>query len=258
MLRFLPRGRWIWKSLILINKIFFLVGVPWNKFYAVLLDRIERDNDIEKVLARGRLKAGSKKHKGLYDVAQGEKQLELLRVLGLKSRSSLLELGLGYGRSAIPIIKFLHASRYHGTEISSRRMAMCRDWIKIEKLDKKRPNLVLVNDNSLSEFKGKFFDFIWAQGVITHMPDHEFVRLLKSLKGIMNSKSRFVFNFGVSNSGKCVNQNLKDFYYHPDYMFRLCRSEGYVVEEIDVWHEYLHFGIDRKKNMALSLTVGST
>lgn len=257
MFSFLPTGRWIWKSLPLVSRILSFFGVPWNRFYALLLDRIERNNDISKVLEKGRLKSGGKKHRGLYDVDQGKHQLELLKVLGLNRRSKILELGLGYGRSAIPLIKYLNNGNYHGTEISNKRLIMCKEWVNLEGLTNKSPNLVLVSDNGLNEFNGHTFDFIWAQGVITHMPERELIKLLRSLKNVMKLDSKFIFNFGVTHSGNCINTNVKDFYYKPDYMLNLCRSEGYNVEEIESWHDHLHFGIDRNKNMALSLTLES-
>ena len=255
MIKPFSKGRLIWSILPFINRVVSVLGISWNKYYGLLLDRLERDNDIETILQRGKLLSGQRGHKGLYDVDQGKNQLKLLRKYGLTKKSTILELGLGYGRSAIPLTNFLEKSKYTGTEISKRRLKMCGDWLERENLNKKCPELVLVSNNYLSEFTGRNFDIIWAQGVITHMPRDQLVILLKSVKALMCQKSRFIFNFGVCLSERYLNNNVKDFYYGVDYMRQLCEEHGYECDEIKDWHQYLHAGIDKSRNMAFSLRL---
>lgn len=251
----ISKGRLIWKLLPVVNLIVSFFGLSWNKYYGSLLDRIERDNDIEAILKRGQLLSSQEGHKGLYDVDQGYNQLSLLKKHNLKKTSKILEIGFGYGRSTLPLTKYLNKSGYSGTEISAKRLKMCEDWIERENLNHKGAELVIVSDNHLNEFTGRKFDIVWAQGVITHMPRDQLIVLLKSVRGLMSPKSSFIFNFGVSKSQNYINHNVKDFYYRVDYMRSLCHEHGYLCEEITDWHDYLHAGVDVSKNKAFLLRL---
>ena len=255
MIKRVSKAELIWKILPFAQRVFKFFGVSWNGFYAVLLDRIERRNSISQIIQSGELKNESSLHKGLYDVKQGDHQLKFLISQGVKKSDNFLELGLGYGRSAVPLIKFLNKGKFSGTEISNKRLQMCKDWISLEKLDDKEPALILSKDNFLREFKGQHFDVVWAQGVLTHMPVEEVRILLTALKSVMVKRSRFIFNFGVSQTEEYFNHNVKDFYYSYDFMLALCQDYGFDCLVLNDWHEYLHFGVSKDRNIGLCLTV---
>lgn len=255
MIKRVTKARLIWIILPFARRVLRFFGFSWNGFYATLLDRIERKNSILQIIQNGELKNESSLHKGLYDVKQGEHQLNFLVSQGVVKSDNFLELGLGYGRSAIPLIEFLDKGKYSGTEISKKRLQMCKEWISLKKLDDKKPALILSRDNFLREFEGQKFDVIWAQGVLTHMPVEEVRILLTALKSVMKKRSRFIFNFGLSQTDDYFNHNVKDFYYSYDFMLALCMEHGFDCLVLNDWHQYLHFGVSKDRNMGLCLTV---
>ncbi|MDB2324442.1 hypothetical protein N9W44_02615 [Alphaproteobacteria bacterium] len=125
----------------------FLIGTGnWKAFYGWYLDRQDRKKTAHQIIELGKKKQKRGFDKGLYDTSMGEYHLKFMRTHGLKSTDKVFELGFGFGRTAIPLIKYLKKGGYAGSEISKERLRIASEWIGLEKLTHKNPKLVFAMD----------------------------------------------------------------------------------------------------------------
>ena len=121
-----------WFSLPAIKLLFFGLGKSWNDFYGWMLDYQDRKVTLEQILSR---KGPSDRYKGLWHWEVGENFLKYMVKHGLRPHHTVLDLGCGYGRCAIPIMKYQNKNgKYIGSEISRQRLALAKQWIEREGL----------------------------------------------------------------------------------------------------------------------------
>lgn len=254
MLRLRGQGQLLWKFLPVVQLGFRLIGRKWNHFYGWMLDRQERRNTIQTILARAAKRQASGKDLGLYDLTRGIYHAEYLERHGLRPEHSILDLGCGFGRTGIPLIKRLHAGKYIGAEISAERIRIAEEWVSLEKLDDRKPRWVLSFDNTLPYLNDGEIDYVWAQSVLTHMPDSEVRILLPAIHRVLNTGGRFLFNFTLSNDTRQHRSSIKDYEYPAVAMIELCKSHGFEVKQLKDWQDDIEEGGRANRNMMLMLT----
>ena len=88
--------------------------------------------------------------KGLYDTSMGDYHLRFLMSHGLQPHSKIFDLGFGFGRTTIPLVKFLEKGNYVGSEISKERHRIATEWVELEGLSNREPHLVVAFDNKFN------------------------------------------------------------------------------------------------------------
>ena len=216
-------------SLYIIKKIFLMLGKSWNDFYGWMLDIQDRQLRLEDILVETR--SSKEKYKGLWDWKRGEYFLTYLKKHGLKTNHTIFDLGCGYGRTTIPVLKYLKDGKYIGSEISRKRIALAEEWIKKENLLNKNYDLVFSKDNNLSFLKNDSLDMVWILSVFNHMPDADLENLLSSLfKKIKKTGKIFAYTVNEHCDTKRVQtfprtpDQIKDLYNKYKFNFKLMKD----------------------------------
>jgi predicted O-methyltransferase YrrM len=205
-----------YRALPLVELGFAAIGRPWREFYAWMLDRQERGTTIESILDRPRAPAG--RGRGLYDVARGDYHLAFLRRHGLEPHHRVVDFGCGYGRSAIPLLRYLDPGRYIGVEISNQRLRLARDFVRHEELEDRRPRFIHSFDTAMRYLEDGGTDYFWAQSVFTHMPPKDSRAALAALARVLAPDGLGLLDYSVASGDSLEKLNIKGFYY-PESLF---------------------------------------
>ena len=221
-----------WKLLYLIRALFYLFGKNWNDFYAWMLDFQDRKLNLDIILSR---ESSPFRYKGLWDWHRGEYFLKYLKRHGLKSNHTIFDLGCGYGRATIPILKFLDMDGgYIGSEISKKRISVAEDWIKKERLDEKNYKLYLSKDNNLNFLENDSLDIVWVFSVFNHMPDNVIEEITASLFKKMK-KNALLFAYFITPEDE--SPSVKTFPRTEKYMEKLFTSKGFTFKKMNDYND---------------------
>ena len=94
-----------------IERVFLFVTGNWKIFYGWYLDRQDQKKSAHELRELGIAKRQEGFDKGLYDTSMGDYHLEFLISHGLRQSSKFFDLGFGFGRTAIPVIRFLEKGK---------------------------------------------------------------------------------------------------------------------------------------------------
>ncbi len=233
------QGGLLWKSLPLVEVAFHYVGREWNHFYGWMLDRQEKRNSIASILQRSAKVQAAREDKGLYDLSRGTYHVDYLCRHGLKPDLTILDFGCGFGRTGIPLIKFLGPGRYIGVEISKERIRLARDWTTRERLDVKQPTWIVAFDNALPYLDDQSVDMVWAQSVLTHMPQRETEIFMKAVRRVLRPSGLFLFNFAKADGTRVARSNVKDYQYPSGLMQSMCTNAGLSYVRLTDWQDDL-------------------
>ena len=247
------QGGLAWRALPALRLLFRAAGRSWNDFYAWMLDRQERANSIDSIIGRGRSHPGA--DKGLYDLSRGRYHAEYLKRHGLRPEHRLLDIGCGYGRTAVAVLPYLEPGHYIGTELSRQRLRLARELVAREGLCDRDPRFVLSIDNAMPELDAACVDVIWAQSVFTHMPREEAHMLLAACRRVLVPGGRMLFNYASSPDDAVHERNVKDFCYPDRVMAAMVRSAGFALEVMDDWQDDLQPQHRARHNRMLKLTA---
>jgi SAM-dependent methyltransferase len=182
LVRFIGTRKFRWKALYFVRWLFKLVGADWNDFYAWMLNFQDRQVTLDQILSRP---PSPNKFKGLWDWHRGAYYLAYMKRYGMRPTHTVLDIGCGYGRVAIPVLKEQQAGgMFIGTEITARRLDLAREWIQRENLEYKSFDLILSKDNRLPFIEDSSVDVVWVLSVFNHMPDAELDILLTAIKRV--------------------------------------------------------------------------
>lgn len=158
------------------------------KEYAKFYDKHAIENPTDLVIGSGD-----------YDVI-GELMLSAIKMVGLKSDSTLLDFGCGTGRLALKAIPFLSNGHYIGLEISKPILERAKNRVKNHAFDKKSHKSAVVNwllqkDSNLIGLKSDSIDYISAFSVFTHLEHEDIYCYLKSFHRIAKDHCKLVASF---------------------------------------------------------------
>tara|TARA_Y100001936_G_C16069841_1_gene669743 strand:- start:1893 stop:2663 length:771 start_codon:yes stop_codon:yes gene_type:complete len=231
------------------------LGGSWNYFYSLILDYQERKTSLNSIISKN----VSHNMKGLYDHTHGTKHLDLLINYGLKVDNKVLDFGCGYGRTAIPLIKYLNKDNFIGVELSKKRLKLAEEWVEKEKLFDKKAKFINVKDNFLNEISDNSINIIWTLSVFNHMPDEELHQCLKTFKRILVKGGKIFFYFEVpalegDKAQKDYLSRLKTFPRTEKYMKDIIDQYSYSIFDMEDWRKIL-LGENKKRVRFWLLTV---
>jgi len=165
--------------------------------------------------------------------AQGEKMLEYFQTLGgLKPGHSVLDIGSGIGRIAIPLTGYLsEEGRYEGFDVVKRGVDWCQKHIS-----SRHPNfhfryIDLDNDlyksggASAADFTFPYetdsFDFVVLTSVFTHMIPAEVENYLKEIQRVLRPGGTCFATFFIWNEEAASRQNPAFTFPHDKGHYRL-------------------------------------
>jgi ubiquinone/menaquinone biosynthesis C-methylase UbiE len=148
----------------------------------------------------------------------------------------------------------MNKGAYVGVEISAERIRIAREWTSVDRLDRFCPQWIVAFDNSLPYIPDGVFDYVWAQSVLTHMPENEIRVLLPAIRRVLKPGGSMLFNFTLSPDGITRRTSVKDYRYPAALMIDFCNSFGFRVEILDDWQDDLPQDSRALHNMMLKLT----
>ena len=123
-------------------------------------------------------------------------QIDFLISQGLQPHHKLLDVGCGTLRGGIPLIDYLDAGNYTGTEVRREVLDEARKELERSRLTHKNPTLITSDDFTTLQCD-TMFDYAWAFSVLIHMTDE----IVKSCLGFVSSHLQpdgaFYANAGV-------------------------------------------------------------
>ena len=197
-------------------KIFYARGGCWIDFYRNKLDGYASINLLE---------PSSETY--LHD---GQVHVDYLVKHGLKPHHKLLDYGCGVLRTARYLVPYLNANNYVGLDISEKRIQKGRLMLSTGGISSDEYVVHVVRDCLLKELGDQQFDYVWANSVLTHMPELDIRILLHALKTHIHQNSLFYFTFSPSERIGRKNPKqlkIKDFYYPENYQNNLFEECGY-------------------------------
>ena len=232
-----------WLILYIIKFLYLLLGLGWNSFYTLVLNRQERKNSFNHIK--------NLKHKtNFWALNKGHTMLDFLKKNGLKANSSFLDFGCGYGRVGIPLIKYLDTEKYVGLDLSHQRIRLAREYILEEGVTNKNYDFHVSLNKSLKELLGnKKFDFILLYSVICHNPLQEAKNILKELKPFMNKDGKLLFDYQNANEnnkndyftsilGFKIKYSVKDYRFYDYEIENILLELGYRFEVLEDFENY--------------------
>lgn len=240
---------------LVIESFFLALTGNWKKFYGWYLDRQDHSKNAKDLRELGLAKREGGQNKGLYDTSMGDYHLRFLVSHGLRPQSKILDLGFGFGRTMIPLVKFLETGNYIGSEISKERHRIATEWLELEGLCNNEAQLVLAFDNEFEFIKNRSLDFVWAQSVFTHLPEKELTSILMRLKSKLKQTGCVVFNFTVSKSCGSERSSIKDFRYAPEKIDEIVARMGYAIQYLDDWQASINEKTRATHNKMVKLTI---
>ena len=220
-----------WRLLPVAGMLFAATGRRWVDFYAWMLDRQERRNSLASILREAERRSKSDRHKGLYDLSAAERHVMFMRAEGLRPGSDIVDFGCGFGRTGIPLLRYLDAGKYTGVEISKERLRIAGEYVAHEKLEDKRPRFVLSLDLQMPYAADASADMIWALTVISHMPLKDIERFLSSAFRVLRPGGVVLFDYIAA--GQQDKTSVKDFRYSTAEMETACRAVGFRIVRVD-------------------------
>ena len=234
---------------------FFAIGRSWNDYYKWMIDRQEQRTSIHDILRLNR--GGPGLDGGLYDAKRGIYHVEFLKRYGLRPHHKVLDFGCGYGRTAIPLLKYLEPGNYIGVELSAQRARQAEEFVRHEKLEDRAPKFIVSGDNAMPYLQDASIDFIWAQSVATHMPLSEIRRTLAAAHRVLKPEGAFLFDYSASDDAVASQSNVKDFHYPPETIRENAEAHGFMLTELSDFGDDLAPGSRLESSRMNKLTIAS-
>lgn len=106
------------------------------------------------------------KHPHKWD-ERGKFQFYLLKKMGMKPESKVLDIGCGPIRAGRYLIDYLNKENYTGFDYNESFISIAKEIIRKKALEEKKPTLLFIDDFEMDNIKGSF-DFAIAFSVFNH------------------------------------------------------------------------------------------
>jgi len=206
-------------------KLFYLKGGTWIDFYATMLDGYAAKN-IQQLPSEEYLQ-------------EGKVFLDWLVRHGLNPEHRLLDYGCGVLRAGRYLIPYLNRGHYVGIDISRNRIQKGHLVLSSAGISREDYEVHLAKDCLLKELQDQRFDVIWANSVLTHMPERDIREFLFALKAHFKQGGTFFFTFSPSERLGLTDpkqEKIKNFYYPTSYLKNLFKDCGYHFELLHDGH----------------------
>ena len=179
-----------------------------------------------------------------------------MRENALSKHQKVLDFGCGYGRTAIPLIKYLNKSNYIGVELSKKRLSLASKWVARENLEHKLPRFLHSSDNKLAYLKSDSIDFIWTLSVFNHIPDTEVDELLVGMNRVLKKGGALFFYFVEENQEiqhkKSGSEVWAKFPRSLNDACNLLEKNNYNVTDAKNWKKILRYPDNQKSHMLIA------
>jgi len=181
----------------------------------------------------------SKAATGAVGGSVGKRQLDRLIMYGLMPEHKLLDMGCGRLRGGLHFIDYLDLGNYTGNDISGEILEKARLFLHEKELEDKEPRLYQTNDMYFNEVKGRTFDYIHAQSVLSHMPPEDIESLFFNVSKIMHPDSQFFASFFLTEENNFYSSNQKrNFHYPLPWMREMSTKHGLSLDVVKDASEY--------------------
>lgn len=117
--------------------------------------------------------------------AIAQAQISFLQRQGLEPSDHLLDIGCGNLRGGRHIIEYLQRGHYTGIDISDAAIEQAWDNLQDWELLHKTPTLFVNEDSAFSEFTDANFDWVFANSVLSHLPEDEIETMFANLDRVL-------------------------------------------------------------------------
>ena len=159
--------------------------------------------------------------------------LKNLEKAGLKSNSSVLEIGCGIGSLSGLIISYITDGFFTGADISPQTIA----FLKKKYSDRTKTDFVVTD---MTDFTyNKKFDFIIFPDVLEHIPVETHTKIFSTLKNLVHSNSVILINNPEPLALEWVHEHRKDLLQiidqplHVDHFTKLAYENGFYIEKVE-------------------------
>lgn len=235
LIRFIGTRRMRQRALPYVKSAVVGLGGSWNDFYAWMLDLQDRGRTLDEILSRPPPNGGGRlgHYSSLWHWQIGEFHARFMMSHDLQPHHTVLDFGCGYGRAAMPLLRYLEPGKYVGVEISKRRLALAREWVEREGLGHKQPRFVCSKDNGMPYLQDNSVDVVWALAVFNHMPDNVLEECLRSMNRVLRPNGLLFCYFTVPNV--VMGESVKNFYRTQDHMEALLARYGFGYTTANDW-----------------------
>ena len=168
----------------------------------------------------------------------GEHQFDVMKQVGVKKTSDVLDIGCGSMRGGKFLLDYLGAGKYHGIEPNEPLLKKGLFAEVDEALVREKTPKFRFNDNFELAVFGKEFDFVLAQAIFAHAAPQQIETCLRSAHEALVSGGKFIFSYlqgDASHKGSTwVYPNCTK-YTEPD-MLEYVTEAGFTIEENDFEH----------------------
>jgi cyclopropane fatty-acyl-phospholipid synthase-like methyltransferase len=192
-----------------------LAGGTWTDFYRKMVDRSAVASD----LSAEQLDA---------TVDNIRFQYEFLLRHGLSPHHRFLDYGCGRMRMGVHVAPYLQSGCYVGADISREAVAQGLALLQRRGIAAERVASVVLSDCKLRELAGRQFDVVWANSVVTHMPEEQVAEMLAAMRPLIAQGGRYFFSYSIAD--KSTRHNFQDYYYTTATIERLVTAAGYSFE----------------------------
>ena len=178
---------------------------------------------------------------------------------GLQTSDTVLDIGCGIGRMALPLTKYLtEEGEYHGFDIDKRGIQWCK-----KNIAKRHPNFHFTHVDLYNKYYNKkgflnsnefkfpypdqYFDFVFATSVFTHMLAEDVIHYFHEMARVLKSGGRALITFfsidqtaqeniknNISKCNFCHQNDQFSFYSHKDIKeAEIGYLEEWIIKQIE-------------------------
>lgn len=173
----------------------------------------------------------------------GEAQIEFLRRVGLRSDDDLLDIGCGDLRGGRYMINYLSQGSYTGVDISKEAIATARENAASWDVNADRITLCVNDDLQFNEFADISFNWVFANSVLTHLPESKIRECFANLKGILREDGIATLSYQHSDTAEVDHTNSaikSNTYRYPFEQLSSWAAEYGLSAECDSYDEHPH------------------
>jgi SAM-dependent methyltransferase len=170
-------------------------------------------------------------------LAVGKLQFDYLLRHGVRPTDRVLDIGCGNLRLGWRLISYLEPGNYFGVEISPVILFAALRRLVEFRLQAQLPHLFLIEGTRFDFLPGRFFDFVQAHSVFTHLRLKEIGEVLAGAWRVMKPGARFDFTYAATD-GKPSQTMGEDFRYPGTLLLEAARRQWFEATPMEDW-EYV-------------------
>ena len=171
----------------------------------------------------------------------GEAQIEFLRRSGLQPDDDLLDIGCGNLRGGKYMIHHLQDGSYTGMDISEEAIAAARENSKSWDTDTTSVTLLINDDLKFDEFEDDAFDWVFANSVLTHLPETNIRECFENLGRVLRDDGTASLSYRHTDGVTTIKTNttmMSNVYGYPFETLASWASEYGLRAEQDAYEEH--------------------